>query len=144
MGELNCRNLTLGYEGTALVKDLNFEVNRGDYLCIIGENGAGKSTLMRTILRLQKPMAGEITFGDGVLENEIGYLPQQTVVQRDFPASVREIVLSGCQNRSRFIPFYTKEDKQLAAEKLKELDIADMTSEGLLCLNISSNTSPVY
>ena len=127
MGELNCRNLTLGYEGTALVKDLNFEVNRGDYLCIIGENGAGKSTLMRTILRLQKPMAGEITFGDGVLENEIGYLPQQTVVQRDFPASVQEVVLSGCQGRLGKRPFYSREDKKRAAENMERLgqSIAD-------------------
>ena len=126
MGELNCRNLTLGYEGTALVKDLNFEVNRGDYLCIIGENGAGKSTLMRTILRLQKPMAGEITFGDGVLENEIGYLPQQTVVQRDFPASVQEVVLSGCQGRLGKRPFYSREDKKRAAENMERLGISDL------------------
>jgi zinc transport system ATP-binding protein len=126
MGELNCRKLTLGYEGTALVKDLNFEVNRGDYLCIIGENGAGKSTLMRTILRLQKPMAGEITFGDGVLENEIGYLPQQTVVQRDFPASVQEVVLSGCQGRLGKRPFYSREDKKRAAENMERLGISDL------------------
>ena len=126
MGELNCRNLTLGYEGTALVKDLNFEVNRGDYLCIIGENGAGKSTLMRTILRLQKPMAGEIIFGDGVLENEIGYLPQQTVVQRDFPASVQEVVLSGCQGRLGKRPFYSREDKKRAAENMERLGISDL------------------
>ena len=126
MAELNCRNLTLGYEGTALVKDLNFEVNRGDYLCIIGENGAGKSTLMRTILRLQKPMAGEITFGDGVLENEIGYLPQQTVVQRDFPASVQEVVLSGCQGRLGKRPFYSREDKKRAAENMERLGISDL------------------
>lgn len=79
------------------------------------------------MLGLIPPIKGQIKHGDGLKKNEIGYLPQQTVVQKDFPASVREIVLSGCQNRSRFIPFYTKEDKQLAAEKLKELDIADLS-----------------
>ena len=95
MAELTCRNLTLGYEGSVLFENLTFEVNQGDYLCIVGENGSGKSTLMRTILHLQPPMSGTIALGDGLKPTEIGYLPQQTVVQRDFPASVQEIVLSG-------------------------------------------------
>ena len=127
MSELSCRNLTLGYEGMILVKDLNFEVNKGDYLCIVGENGAGKSTLMRTILRLQKPLSGEIVFGEGVNAAEIGYLPQQTIVQRDFPASVKEVVLSGCQARLGRRPFYSREDKKRAAENMERLGISDLS-----------------
>ena len=127
MALLSIDNLTVGYEGEAVLGNISFSIDKGDYLCIVGENGSGKTTLMKTMLGLIPPIKGQIKHGDGLKKNEIGYLPQQTVVQKDFPASVREIVLSGCQNRSRFIPFYTKEDKQLAAEKLKELDIADLS-----------------
>ena len=127
MALLSIENLTVGYEGEAVLGNISFSIDKGDYLCIVGENGSGKTTLMKTMLGLIPPIKGQIKHGDGLKKNEIGYLPQQTVVQKDFPASVREIVLSGCQNRSRFIPFYTKEDKQLAAEKLKELDIADLS-----------------
>lgn len=127
MALLSIENLTVGYEGEAVLDNISFSIDKGDYLCIVGENGSGKTTLMKTMLGLIPPIKGQIKHGDGLKKNEIGYLPQQTVVQKDFPASVREIVLSGCQNRSRFIPFYTKEDKQLAAEKLKELDIADLS-----------------
>jgi len=127
MALLSIENLTVGYEGEAVLGNISFSIDKGDYLCIVGENGSGKTTLMKTMLGLIPPIKGQIKHGDGLKKNEIGYLPQQTVVQKDFPASVREIVLSGCQNRSRFIPFYTKEDKQLAAEKLEELDIADLS-----------------
>ena len=99
MAQLTCKNLTLGYDNRAIQEDLNFSIDAGDYLCIVGENGSGKSTLMKTLLHLQAPISGSIELGDGLKKNEIGYLPQQTLVQRDFPASVREIVLSGCQSR---------------------------------------------
>ncbi len=95
MALITCQNLCLGYDGREILHDLSFAVNSGDYLCIVGENGSGKSTLMRTILGLQKPLAGQILTGDGLRPNEIGYLPQQTPVQKDFPASVWEVVLSG-------------------------------------------------
>ncbi|MBQ9234331.1 MAG: metal ABC transporter ATP-binding protein [Lachnospiraceae bacterium] len=123
MSELICKDLTLGYENNALVEGLNFEVKKGDYLCIVGENGTGKSTLMRTILHLQKPMGGSIEYGDGLKSTEIGYLPQQTLVQRDFPASVREVVLSGCQAKTGFRPFYTKYEKALARKNMERLGI---------------------
>ena len=95
MSLITCENLTLGYEGKAILSGLNFSVNSGDYLCIVGENGSGKSTLMKTLLHLQSPMSGSIILGDDLKINEIGYLPQQTALQRDFPASVDEIVMSG-------------------------------------------------
>ena len=126
MAQLTCRNLTLGYDGKTVAENINFEVCKGDYLCIVGENGSGKSTLVKTLLHLKKPLSGTITFGDGLSQKEIGYLPQQTVVQRDFPASVREIVLSGCLNRGGLRPFYTIEEKLLAAETMEKMGITHL------------------
>ena len=126
MAQLTCQNLCVGYDGKSVLQDLNFEVYAGDYLCIVGENGSGKSTLMKTILGLQPPISGRILTGDGLRKNEIGYLPQQTQVQKDFPASVREIVLSGCQGRCGSRPFYNKEEKQLAAEAMEKMQITQL------------------
>ncbi|MBO4640081.1 MAG: ABC transporter ATP-binding protein [Treponema sp.] len=126
MAQLICNNLTLGYNSNVILENVSFSVEKGDYLCIIGENGSGKTTLMKTILRLEKPLKGQISTGDGVLPDEIGYLPQQTQVQRDFPASVWEIVLSGCQSRCGKRPFYTKEEKQLAKQAMKRMEIEDL------------------
>lgn len=127
MAQLTCQNLTVGYDGRTVLQGLNFEVNPGDYLCIVGENGSGKSTLMKTILGLQAPIGGRILTGDGLRKNEIGYLPQQTQVQKDFPASVREIVLSGCQGRCGSRPFYSKEEKRLAEENIGKMGIGSLT-----------------
>ncbi len=129
MPQLTCKNLTLGYGSKTVIENLSFNVNKGDYLCIVGENGSGKSTLMKTILRLLKPLAGSIETGDGLLPDEISYLPQQTDVQRDFPASVREIVLSGCQSRCGRRPFYSKEEKQLALAAMEKLGITDLAKK---------------
>ena len=123
MAQLICENLTLGYDGKEILRDVHFKVCAGDYLCIVGENGSGKSTLMKTILGLQPPLSGTVRTGDGLQQNEIGYLPQQTVVQRDFPASVKEIVLSGCQSRCGLRPFYNKAERALAEENMRKLDI---------------------
>lgn len=126
MAQLICTDLTLGYEGVPVVKHLSFSVDAGTYLCIVGENGSGKSTLMKAILRLKAPMHGKIETGDGLHPDEIGYLPQQTSVQRDFPASVQEIVRSGCLNRSGFRPFYTKQEKLMARENMERLGILSL------------------
>ena len=123
MSQLTCQNLRVSYDGKSVLQDLSFEIFAGDYLCIVGENGSGKSTLMKTLLGLQPPISGRILTGDGLRKNEIGYLPQQTVVQKDFPASVREIVLSGCQGRCGRRPFYNKEEKQLAEENIRKMQI---------------------
>ena len=123
---ITCENLTLGYEGKAILSGLNFTVNSGNYLCIVGENGSGKSTLMKTLLHLQSPMAGTITMGDGLKINEIGYLPQQTALQRDFPASVEEIVMSGFLGRMGLRPFYTKAEKKEARELMEKTRITDL------------------
>lgn len=124
--QMTCQNLAVGYDGKAVVQEINFSVKQGDYLCVIGENGAGKSTLMRTLLGLQQPVSGKILFGDDLKQNEIGYLPQQTVTQKDFPASVREIVLSGCQNRLGIRPFYHKKEKKHADEIMEKLQIMQL------------------
>lgn len=123
MAQLICKDLSLGYEGHAILTGLSFSVSAGDYLCIVGENGSGKSTLMKTILGLQKPLAGSIEWGGGLKNSEIGYLPQQTAVQRDFPATVWEIVLSGCQSRAGRRPFYSRHDKALARENMEKMDV---------------------
>ncbi|MBR1659666.1 MAG: metal ABC transporter ATP-binding protein [Oscillospiraceae bacterium] len=126
MALITCENLCLGYDGREIVRDLNFSVGEGDYLCILGENGSGKSTLMKTVLGLRGPMGGKIVYGDGLRRSELGYLPQQTEVQRDFPASVWEIVLSGCQGRRGLRPFYSAADKQLARDKLEMLGLTPL------------------
>ena len=121
-------DLSLGYESGVIAKDINFEVNKGDYLFVLGENGSGKSTLMKTLLNLRNPVSGKIIYGDGLKRNEIGYLPQQTDVQKDFPASVKEIVLSGCQGRCGLRPFYSKVEKDLASNNIRLMGIEDLAS----------------
>lgn len=123
MALISCKNLTLAYEGKSVLTDLSFDVNRGDYLCIVGENGSGKSTLMKSLLGLLKPASGEIVYGDGLRQNEIGYLPQQTEIQRDFPASVWEVVISGTLGKRGLKPFYSAKDKALAKKNMQLLSI---------------------
>ena len=128
MALITVQNLSLGYDSHVIVKDLNFTVSAGDYLCIVGENGSGKTTLMKTLLRLREPVGGQIVIGDGLKETEIGYLPQQTIVQKDFPASVKEIVLSGCLGRCGLRPFYSREEKRLARENMERMGISSLSS----------------
>ena len=129
MALISCSNTALAYEGKTIVSGIDFTVDKGDYLCIVGENGSGKSTLMRALLGLKSVSEGSITFGDGLQRKNIGYLPQQTEVQRDFPASVQEIVLSGCLANGKFRPFYSKADKARAEENMKKLGIAELAKK---------------
>ncbi len=128
MSYISVNQLVVGYEKKAIAKPISFHVEKGDYLCIVGENGAGKTTLLKTLLGLLAPVQGEIRFGDGLKKTEIGYLPQQTFVQKDFPASVREIVLSGCQGRLGLRPFYNRSEKKLAEEQMKALGIQQLAN----------------
>ena len=123
MAYITCEDLALGYEGKAVTEHIHFTVNKGDYLCIIGENGAGKSTLMKTLLRLIQPISGTIETGDGLSAYEVGYLPQQTAVQKDFPASVMEIVLTGTLNKSGWKPFYSRQQKNEARQNMEKMGI---------------------
>lgn len=129
MYQLKCENLSVGYEKDCIVKNCSFEIEKGDYICIIGENGVGKSTLMKGILGLVPLQGGEILFGEGVTKRNIGYLPQQNGVQTDFPASVYEVVLSGCINKIGYSPFYKKEHKLSAKENMRRLDILDLKNQ---------------
>lgn len=129
MAQLKCTKLCLGYEGKEILHNLNFEINQGDYLYIVGENGSGKTTLMKTILGLHEPMHGTVETGDGVSRSEIGYLPQQTPVQKDFPATVWEVVLSGFQGGLGLRPFYNKEEKEAAAKNLEKMGILNLKNE---------------
>lgn len=129
MAQIICENVSLGYDNKAILKDLNFTVNAGDYLCIVGENGSGKSTLMKTILALTPPIAGKIQMGNGLKASEIGYLPQQTQVQRDFPAAVQEIVLSGFQGQCGLRPFYRRAEKEEAARNMEKMGILSLAKK---------------
>ncbi len=121
---IQCFDAAFAYEGHPAISKLNFTVNKGDYLCVVGENGSGKSTLMKGLLRLKAPVAGRVELGENLRPNEIGYLPQQTAAQKDFPASVYEVVLSGRLARRGMLPFYARADESAASENLERLGIA--------------------
>lgn len=126
MAILTVRNLAVGYDRRSVLENIDFEISAGDYFCIVGENGSGKTTLMKTILGLISPISGTIEYGDNLERKQIGYLPQQTDTQRDFPASVYEIVLSGCQNGlgNRF--FYSSKQKALALKQIDKMGLTNL------------------
>lgn len=134
MAQIVCKDLCMRYENTLVLNDLSFSVERGNYLCIVGENGSGKSTLIRGLLGLKAPSSGSISFSDGLKKNQIGYLPQQTGIQRDFPACVREIVLSGCMGRPG-VPFYTRADRKRAAEAIEYLALSGLEGKSYRTLS---------
>lgn len=128
MSLISCKDVSLGYENKQVVEKLTFCVEKGDYLCIVGENGSGKSTLMKALLKLKAPACGSLVYGDGLKKNEIGYLPQQTAAQKDFPASVYEVVLSGRLNKCGLFPFYSKKHKAEAKKAMGLLGISELSS----------------
>lgn len=123
---LECRELTASYDVTTVIKNLSFEVKEGDYLCILGENGSGKSTLVKCLLGMKNADSGRIIYGDGLTAKDIGYLPQKTELQKDFPATVREVVISGCLSRRGLRPFYSVAEKEIAEKAMERLNIADL------------------
>ena len=133
MALITCEHVCLGYDGQTVLRDVNFTVSRGDLLCVVGENGSGKSTLIKGLLGLKAPEQGSITLGDGLVRNEIGYLPQQTQLQRDFPASVAEVVRSGCINQMHGRPFYSRADRARAQENMERMGIEDLAASSSAC-----------
>jgi len=123
MAMISCTDVTLRYERNVAVQGLTFSVMPHDTLCIVGENGSGKSTLIKALLHLHPVSGGSIQYGDGLKPTQIGYLPQQTALQRDFPASVREIVLSGCLNAMGVRPLYLPKEKARAQSAMERLGI---------------------
>ena len=128
MAFITCRDAAFSYEGNLAVKGLNFEINAADYLCVVGENGSGKTTLIKGLLGLKSPSSGSITTGDGLKKSEVGYLPQQTAPQKDFPASVFEVVLSGRLNSRGLKPFYSQNDREIALDNLRRLGVENLKS----------------
>ncbi len=122
--QIECKDLILSYDGKIVLQDVSFAVEEGDYLCIVGENGSGKSTLAKALLSLKRPSGGEIIFGNGAKSGRIGYLPQQTSIQKNFPVSVSEVVLSGCLGRVGFRPFYSAADRKNASSIMEKLGIS--------------------
>ncbi len=127
MLQISCKNLTVGNNGKVACANLNFDVEAGDYLCIIGTNGSGKSTLLKTILGILKPISGSLSFGEGLEHGAIGYLPQHTDAQNDFPASVAEIVRSGFLGKKKLHSLYTQEEKDTVQHYLDLLGIGDFS-----------------
>lgn len=122
MSLISCKNVCLSYENNTVIENLSFNVEAGDYLCIVGENGSGKSTLVKAMLGLKETASGHLHFGEGIKKGEIGYLAQQTTAQKDFPASVYEVVISGCLADKKTL-FYTKKHKALVRENMEKLDV---------------------
>lgn len=135
MALLQCKDVCMGYEGKIMLSDVNFQVNSGDYLCIVGENGSGKSTLLKGLLKLKNVSDGEIILGEGLLQKEIGYLPQKLPSQKNFPASVYEIILSGRLNKLGCRPFFTKKDKKKVLEIMGWMGILDLKKESFADLS---------
>lgn len=129
MALITCNEVKMGYEGKIILDNVNFTVNQGDYLCIIGENGSGKSTLMKGLLKLKTALGGKIGYGEGLVANQIGYLPQQTDIQRNFPASVYEVVLSGRLNQLGWRPFFNNKDKKVVLEKMEWMGIKHLKGQ---------------
>ncbi len=127
MPQIICRDVSIGYEGHTVSKNITFSVDAGDYLCIVGENGSGKSTLMRALLGLKSLECGEITFGDGLMRSDIGYLPQQTESQKDFPASVEEVVLSGFAGKRGLHLFYSRGEKRIAEGNMRQMGVFELS-----------------
>lgn len=125
---LKCEHVGFGYENQDAVLDVNLEVNEGDYICIVGENGSGKSTLMKGILGLLKPTSGKIEYTEELKKAGIGYLPQQNDAQKDFPATVFEVVISGCLGKRGSRPFYSIKEKKEARANLNRLGISELES----------------
>lgn len=123
---LDCRKVTLGYENQSVVENLDFRVESGDYIVILGENGSGKSTLIKGLLGFIKPLGGEIIRAPYLIQGSIGYLPQQTEAQRDFPATVQEVVLSGFLSAGKHRFYYTKEEKKQALANMEKVQITSL------------------
>lgn len=131
---ISCENVTLKYQSYTVCDNLNFTVGDGDYLCIVGENGSGKSTLVNALLSLKECSEGKITFKDGLSVSQIGYLPQTTQIEKDFPASVFEVVLSGCLAHTKG-PFYKKEQKRQTQKVIDLLNINDIKKKSFSSLS---------
>ena len=127
MSYIKCKDLSVGYDSNIVSRGINFNLEAGNYLCIVGENGAGKSTLMKTMLGLLPKLSGELEYGEDLSKSDIGYLPQQTLLQKDFPASVWEIVLSGHIGKGSM--YYSRIQKRIARENMEYMSISNLANK---------------
>ena len=135
MAIITAKDLSFAYDGRTVLEDVNFTLSAGDYLCVVGENGSGKSTLVKGLLGLKAPDGGSIVFGEGLKPTEIGYLPQQTQLQRDFPASVGEVVLSGCLNGLGRRLHYNAADRERAQMNMERMGIEELADTSYQALS---------
>ena len=135
MAQIICKDLSLGYDGRTICEEINFEINAGDYICIVGDNGSGKSTLVKTLLSLKSASGGEMIFGEGLTRKDVGYLPQQSEAQRDFPASVREVVISGCVGSLGKKAFFGRAEKLEADQNMKMMGIYELADKSYRALS---------
>ena len=135
MSQIICKDVALGYEGKTVCEGLNFSVSKGDYLCIVGDNGSGKTTLTKALLSLKSPISGSISFDEGITKKDIGYLPQQTELQKDFPASVEEVVLSGCTSRLGKRFFMGRKERLEAMQNMKMMNVYDLADRSFKTLS---------
>jgi len=126
MVQIKCADAAIGYDGKKIAEGISFEVEGGDFFCIVGENGSGKTTLMKTLLGLNKVVSGKIEFTDRAAGERLGYLPQQSEERRDFPITVEEVVRSGCVGSLGYKPFLTRADKQTARDNMFRLGITQL------------------
>lgn len=131
---IECENITMSYEGVAALKNVSFSLENGDYMLIVGENGSGKSTLIKGLLGLKQADSGKISF-NGITPRQIGYLPQQNAIQKDFPATVKEVILSGCLSTGGLGPFYGKKQKQEAEKCMKHLHLDRIRKKSFIDLS---------
>ncbi len=124
MEQISIKNITIQYENKKVIENLSFFIDKGDYICVLGDNGSGKTTLTKGILGLLKLKSGEILFN--IKKNCIGYLPQKVHIQKDFPACVNEVVLSGLISKKGLRPFFVKREKKIAEENMKKLGIFEL------------------
>ena len=135
MSQIICKDLSLGYDGYTVCEGLNLTIEKGDYVCVVGDNGSGKTTFMRTLLSLRPALSGTITLGDGVTARDIGYLPQQSDYQKDFPASVEEVVLSGCTSRLGKKFFMGRSERLEAMQNMKMMNVYDLAKRSYRTLS---------
>lgn len=135
MTQIICDNVSLGYDGCTVCEELSFRVSKGDYICIVGNNGSGKSTLIKALLSLKTCMKGSISFGEGISRHDIGYLPQQSEAQKDFPASVREVVISGCVGGMGKKVFFGRSEKLEAEQNMKMMGISELADKSYRTLS---------
>ena len=128
MAMITLNNLTLKYDGNVVLQNVNFSVNEGDFICVVGENGTGKSTLIKSLVGLKSIDSGEVIY-ENINRSDISYIAQQNNIKRNFPATVLEVVMQGLEGRKNLTPFYKKEEKALALNALKKLGIETVANK---------------